>query len=440
LWEAVEITLSLAAMARWVREDKGAPVLRRQREFFFGKTWDQVTGSFKSVQGASSGAVDQWINILDEVARANEPPGRFLTSLKSFLKIDNLQVKPLVVSWAKACDVPQDYKAADSVEVRVAMRYVNSFRNRLAHVPFPHDPLGEVADALEALTNQLFSTEPPPSSHERDGQSNPLTGGFKVGRCLLHGGLMEVLPEPESNGINFVFPCQRDCQQGEVWEANELVLVDSMMRPHMLTRLKGFSVCEYSRFRAEANAVLVKNDCDINRILAEPLKSEYAPAEPEVAENVPVGDADTPPVSRRPQELRMADAIEAIRSEEFDTAISYFEDLTAHNPNYHIAWLRLGYARREKAVRLPYSDRSEAIALLNAATDDFLKSAGHSDQDYAALAWYERSKCWYHLSRLDPDVPTHREHSKQDASKALQCSDEKKFYTWWDHLESRWST
>jgi hypothetical protein len=59
------------------------------------------------------------------------------------------------------------------------MRYVNSFRNRLAHVPFPHDPLGEVADALEAATEQLFSILPLPTAHEKNGQSSALTGAFK---------------------------------------------------------------------------------------------------------------------------------------------------------------------------------------------------------------------------------------------------------------------
>lgn len=56
LWEATEITLSLAAMSRLCGEAAASPTFRRQREFFHGKTWDQVTGSFKSMQGAGEGA------------------------------------------------------------------------------------------------------------------------------------------------------------------------------------------------------------------------------------------------------------------------------------------------------------------------------------------------------------------------------------------------
>jgi hypothetical protein len=71
-----------------------AAILRRQREFFYGKTWDQVTGSFKSMQGAGDGAVDQWINILDEVAKAAEPSSPFLVALKKFLTASAIDMGP----------------------------------------------------------------------------------------------------------------------------------------------------------------------------------------------------------------------------------------------------------------------------------------------------------------------------------------------------------
>lgn len=77
--------LSLASMARLRNEEHFVGLLRRQREFFYGKTWDQVTGSFKAMQGASDGAIDQWINILDEVAKSSDLPGLYQPSLKKFL-------------------------------------------------------------------------------------------------------------------------------------------------------------------------------------------------------------------------------------------------------------------------------------------------------------------------------------------------------------------
>ena len=82
LWEATGITLALLAMSRLLEDKDSSAILRRQREFFYGKTWDQVTGAFKSMQGAGDGAIDQWINILDEVAKAADFPGLFLLALK----------------------------------------------------------------------------------------------------------------------------------------------------------------------------------------------------------------------------------------------------------------------------------------------------------------------------------------------------------------------
>jgi hypothetical protein len=79
LWEATEITLSLAALSRLSGETSALASLRRQREFFYGKTWDQVIGSFKSMQGAVHGAIEQWINILQEVIKITDPPGTFPT-------------------------------------------------------------------------------------------------------------------------------------------------------------------------------------------------------------------------------------------------------------------------------------------------------------------------------------------------------------------------
>lgn len=435
LWEATEITLSLAAMSRIVGDEDSIAILRRQREFFYGKTWDQVTGSFKAMQGAADGAIDQWINILDEVSKATDPPGRFLQALKSFLTSTQLEMGPLLSSWAKACDVPVDYKRTDAVEVRTAMRYVNSFRNRLAHVPFPHDPLGEVADALEAATEQLFTVGPRPTAHEKDGSSSALTGAFRIGRCFLHGGHMESLAEAESNEIQFVFPCRKRGDDLEVWGARPLLLMDAMMRPHILTRVKGHDDCEYIRFRAEANAVLVQFDCGIGQVLPEPTKSEYAPSVEEPSQPAPSPDTAESSASVAGG-MRMSDAIEAIRSEDFDSAILFFERLTRDRPVYHVGWLRLGYARREKAVRLAIEDREQAARMLELAVADLEKSSQHVDPEYKALAFYERSKSWYHLAKLLPDNEQYRRDCVKDAESACSYSNEKKFLTWWDHVQA----
>jgi hypothetical protein len=439
LWEAIEITLALAVMSRLIGEPAAAGILRRQREFFYGKTWDISLEQFKSMQGASQGAIDQWINILDEIARMNDPPGRFLRSVKGLLAAVEVDMAPLLLSWSKACDVPTDYKR-DKVDVKTAMRYVNSFRNRLAHVPFPHDPLGEVADAVELATEQLFSVVPLSNCHEKAGQSSALTGAFRVGRCFLHGGQMEFLQEGSTEGIQFVFPCRKKAEDNEVWQAEPMLHLDSMMRPHILTRIKGHDVCEYTRFRAEANAVLVQLNGGIAASLPEPSKIEYfARPEPE-AESLTVPgrpvERDQNPATAAKRDLSMSEAIEAIRSEDYDPAIEFFARLTQARPSYHIGWLRLGYAKRERAVRLDTAERVTAIRLLGEAVEDLSRASQHVDTEYQALAWYERSKAWFHLGRLQPEIEENRTNCIEDAEKAFALSDEKKFLSWLEHVQN----
>lgn len=431
LWEAIEITLSLAAMSRLRTEPSCSGVLRRQREFFYGKTWDQVTGGFKSMQGASDGAIDQWINILDEIAKSPELPGSFLNALKAFLASQGVKMGPLLSGWARACDVPFDFKKNSDVEVRTAMRYVNSFRNRFAHVPFPHDPLEEVAEALESATDDLFKIIPLATSHEKAGESSALTGAFRIGRFFLHGGNMELMPASNSEELEFVFPCKKKGEGIELWSAASMLHIDSMSRPHILTRVKGHDICEYTRFRAEANAVLVRPSAGLAAAMPEPIKAEFVQsAEPEPAVYL---DKEQKTLNDQ-TEITMSDAIDAIRSEDFDTAIAFFKKLTEERSYYHIGWLRLGYAKREKAVRIESKNPKEAEQLLIESLRDLEKAAKHSDSEYQAQALYERSKSAYHLKRLFPSsIPADADYIA-DAEQACAKSNDKKYLTWLEHV------
>jgi len=423
VWEATEITLALAVMSRVRHFSSALDLLRRQREFFYGKSWDNVTQSFKSIQGAADGGIDQWINILDEIAKGKDLEGRFLCGLSEFLSATRIDIGTLLTAWAKACDVPQDFRRLGPVDARTAMRYVNSFRNRFAHVPFPHDALAEVSDALESATEELFSIPPLPASHEKEGRSSPLTGAFRVGRCFLHGSQLESLIDAPDPSLQFVFPCRRRGDGLEAWPAGSFVHIDSMMRPHILTRVKGLDVCEYTRFRAEANAVLVLPNAGIAEKLPDLAKSEYQPEQP-----------PDPPTHSDGETT--ADALEAIRSEDYDTAIKFFEQLSQRRPEYHVGWLRLGYARREKAVRIVSERRDEALSLLQLAVEDLRRASAHADQEYRASAHYERSKAFYHLARFDSSDQLSQQHCKEEAIKASELSDQKKYQTWLEHLET----
>jgi len=424
VWEATEITLALASLALLQLDEQKKEIFRRQREFFYGKSWDPVTESFKEIHGAVDGAIDQWINILDELSKANDLTGRFLPSLQAFLKSKAVNVGPLVKSWARTCDVPSDYQEQGIVEVRVAMRYINSFRNRLAHVPFPHDPLAEVSEALETATEQLFVIEPVPTSHEKAGASSPLTGALRIGSCFLHGGSLESVNVTENTSVSFVFPCQKK-EPAEVWPAVVLVHIDPMMRPHVLTRVKGLDVCEYTRFRAEANAVLVVPEAGIANHIPTPEKKEYLVSEP---------SSEKPPIQEH--EITLPEALESIRSGDFETGIAFFSNLVEQRPEYHVGWLRLGHAKREKAARIVATAPQYARQLLTEALENLATASEHIDPSYKALAHYERSKTYYRLARLAENDDGFMIRARDEASAASNISTERKYQTWMEHLST----
>ncbi len=421
LWEAIEITLALAAMGFAARSPEQQDSLRRQRQFLHGRTWDPVLEAFNDTPAALAGNIDQWINILDHVAKSPDSNTGYLEALANFLNCECLRVEKLLNAWLKTCDVPAEYLRREEVDVRTAMRYVNTFRNRFAHVPFPYDPLTEICDALEDLTEQLFAISPAPASHEKDGRSSPLTGALQSESSFMHGSQIESTNLPVGN-LSFVFPCKRSAPR-DAWETGALVYVDPMMRPHILTRLKGQDACEYTRFKAEANSVVV-----ISRELDEPLKT------PDRSEFIQIDDAADN--GEHDRSVTMSEALAAIRDADYDTGIRFFEGLLSEQPDYHVGWLRLGHAKREKAVRLVYKDRQQAASLLRESVADFEKAQQHIEQGYRAVAHYEKSKSLYRLAKMDPVDLASREAAIQEAALACELSDEERNYTWLDFLES----
>lgn len=93
-----------------------------------------------------------------------------------------------------------------------------------------------------------------------------------------------------------------------------------------------------------------------------------------------------------------------------------------------------------KSGSLAPNDPADAIRLLRLSLDDLRNAAQHIDLEYKAQAWYERSKSSYHLARLEPLDETHRKVCMEDAEKAATLSDEKKFFTWWEHIQETLAT
>ena len=123
-----------------------------------------------------------------------------------------------------------------------------------------------------------------------------------------------------------------------------MVYIDDSSHPYIIAKLKGESASiEYVRFKAEANAVIAK-DISIEDIFPKPRKPEYQKQEIRDNDN----KIDTAP--KKPADITYDEAVNANRDGRYDIAIEFFDGLSKREPNYHIAWLNLGYAQREKAV------------------------------------------------------------------------------------------
>ncbi|MBN1909335.1 MAG: hypothetical protein JW818_06325 [Pirellulales bacterium] len=474
IWESITTVLSGASAARLRNCDQEvAPVYLKVREHLYGVTYDKIDHSMKAGQGALDGSNDKRIEVLRAIAQAEDLPCEFLQQLRTFLEWPNTAhiegddgentehvdasllseaCDCLIDVWKRVCDVPTNVSRSSPTAIQT-IALVNVFRNRYAHVPFPYDPVAPLADALENLTEALFSIEPRPYSHQ-----SVLCGALVRRDTLWRGGLHTRWREPTQDDTLFVFPAHQPTIQ---WPAGPFVYIDPNKRPYVLTRLKDrdTGTWEYTRYRAEANSVVSDDLEDMLGWIPAPTESEYRqPEDAETeAEAVAAITTTTPPADttttttcdpatqtfsddKRDEEglpkrpvSSFGEALEAVRSGDYDLAIPFFERLVQQRPNYHVGWLRLGFAQREKAARLGSELMDESMVLLDASAESLSNATGHVDRDYRAVAFYERSKTYYRRYRIALQKED-AEKAVDDGNKACELSSDTKFQTWIEFL------
>ena len=277
------------------------------------------------------------------------------------------------------------------------------------------------------------------------------------GRACIAGNALAGLSDVSLEGAPhsetfFVFPVQKPVEE---WPAGPFIFIDQNKRPYVLTRLKDreAGTWEYTRYRAEANSVIGHDTEEMLTWVSAPTESEYEQPEDTLAETVaptpeddqstqPVEDArktvedvEAPPAEKTKRVvMSFSEAIEAIRVGEFEAAIPFLERLVRERPNYHIGWLRLGYAQRERAARFSSDRLDEAVSLLNAAMQSFTQALGHVDVEYRASAFYERSKTHYRKYVVAGDRKD-AESAHDDAKEARVLSSDSQYQSWIEYLE-----
>jgi tetratricopeptide (TPR) repeat protein len=406
-----------------------------------------LSKSFDSYQGALDGSAVRRLDILIALTSHEITDSLYLSSLRAFLLSSSINLSRLVLAWARVCEVPEDVETSSDVQVRDAMRHINVFRNRFAHIPFPYDGLEEIADALEDVTEQLFSIEPRPWQGFPDERvESPLIGAIHWRDRLLRGS-MPFRAQSQTMATMCVFPATpKKNIPSETWDCQPFIFIDSMIRPHILTRLLSQSAgrWEYTRFRAEANSVIQKEEPEWLGLLPIPTEAEYRTAESvnedreeanlvaTLTHGAEIGDIPASIETRPANDFE--EALRQIRNEEYEPAINYFAKLVKMRPEYHIGWLRLGHAQRELAMRIRGNNREKAQELLAESVDSLTNATKHIDPNRIAQALYERSKTLYHWGRSTGDVTTLSK-ALSDAEQAFAKGADATYESWIDYLK-----
>ena len=455
LWESITTTLSCAYSALILHSDDEHSKLKI-RELLYGLKWDENTRSLKSIGlGVFGGSNDKRIQIL-RLSNGSQTESSFAESLRQFLTSKGLDqngdsefqdaLLDFRRSWGRVCDAPSDLGKRDHTVLEV-IGFINNFRNKFAHVPFPNDVLDEIFSSLERVTENLFGINPLPSQHEQEGISSALTGGLLSKRTLWPGSHRFNAKE-NSTGLFFTFPLVKNTEK---WKSGPFAYVDSSKRPYVLTRLTNADsgTFEYTRFLGEANAIVSAENEGLEA-LQPPTEVDYsrletdqssAEMEEEIEIEVDVPSENEPQDSCEPDAIArtFGEAISRIREKDYDAAIPFLRGHVKKHPNYHVGWSRLGFALREKAASLHFDHSSEAILLLEEACAAFSNATRHSDIEYQANAHYEKSKALLRLFELKNDEDAGHK-SWENANRAAVLSPDNKFLTWIEHLGRKLSS
>lgn len=470
IWECVIVTLAQASIAQLLTIDGHDADVRAIREKAYGRTWNEVDGTINVRGGALDGSIDKWIEILEYISTIESAQSSYLKTIANFLNSETdtdssesdennrtmerapINFSPLYSAWSRACDVTKGTPNSET-NVKSALKAVNSFRNRFAHVPFPYDPVQGIYKALEQCTEEMFA-----APNAADNHKGALSGAIAYRQSVIQGSntLENTITQADCDAT-FVHGLKGNTAD-EHWPAKGFIHIDRMLRPYVLTRLRDDEgLWEYTRYLAESNAVITKTDSSFFSVFPIPIEADYVESTVDEGEDSTLdngagnspADVDNSPadVDSSEQETKrsvsnMGEANLAIRSRDFESAIDYLEERVEKQPQYHVGWLKLGQARRELAVDLlhdaaeeePSDSRDRVLKLLNDSLDAFDNASHHRERRYKAEAFYNKSKSYFRLWQIDSSWE-HFEKAIESAERASKDYPEAKYESWIEYLD-----
>ena len=408
------------------------------------------------------GSIGAWIDVLrrfGESSRKDDDP--FLSDLAAYLSSNPSRALAFGDGWARIAPIPSAFREPQLNRVG-RLGAINSFRNKLAHVPVPQRLLGDLhrglrVEVLDGLTEKFDpSSDATSFGFVATSYRDPLTGILYKGTTFVTGGNeVGIDTEPTSRPTTVHARYVRGRSAIE-WPVEPFFRIDGEAKTALLFRVAdlrrepgaaGYGG-EYHRFAAELEPVtyLAIQAASMSPWIPGP--AEIAPEE--AAGPVRAQETGTPPAAETieppalaqtssavsPRELREK-AEEAFSRRLYSLAASAFDALAAlgESAEYNdVARSKHGAALWRAAEHQSQSP-DELQASLASAITLLERAERHRDPRYAARSAYERSKALWHLWRSTND-PQHLSDSLAAAEKAVAKSPEEAFISWQSRVKS----
>jgi hypothetical protein len=416
------------------------------------------------------GSIGAWIELIRRFG-TNPPEGEdpFLVPLAAYLTSKPNRPLAFADAWAKIAPVPSTFRSATLDRVG-RLGAINSFRNKLAHVPVPQRLLAELhrglrVEVLDGLTDK-FNPESDANSPGFLATSyrEPLVGILYCGSTYVTGS-NDVGVDSSRTAASAATTARygKNTQQVE-WTVEPFFRIDGEAKAALLFRVTDLQrepdaagyVGEYHRFAAELEPVtyatisseslspwLPASSNEIPTLAESTASSQDAVVE--VAGQALTTDLGVPQVEATqstepagvPSSLDSLNALQLRQHAEssfvqrdYPTARKYFERLAALGDPVHyndVARSKHGAALWRAAER---SESGVALAdLLQSAVDLLLVAERHRDPKYSARAAYEGSKALWHLWRATGEAK-HVVDALKAAERAVGRSPSEAFISW----------
>lgn len=463
IWRLIHIQEALAVSLASLMATRLAHVVHDPFDAKLSAMRSALTGVRPDAEGADDddidpspwgGSIGGWIELLrgfGETALRDDDP--FLLALATYLSSTPNRSLAFGDAWARIAPVPGTFREPSLNRVG-RLGAINSFRNKLAHVPIPQRLLADIhrglrVEVLDGLTEKF--------NPERDvaapgfvatSYREPLVGVLYYGKTFLTGANEIGVDQNRivtATAVEAAFGTDADAVR---WSVDPFIRIDGEAKASLLFRVNdlrrepgatGYDG-EYHRFAAELEPVTYapvpgeviaawiprSSPQPAIQPSPAPIQGVQLPVEAAESRRLIVPAQGIPSKSR--QLRHKAEA--AFAQRDYPTAVNHFEALAGlgETPEYNdVAQSKHGAALWRAAERA--SDDRSLRECLERAVELLAGAERHRDPRYSARSAYEASKALWHLWRHTGERDSLRQ-ALGAAERAVSRSPQEAFISW----------